>query len=168
MNMDTFPRARDSRIVVQDIDGGEVLVYDLDTNQAFCLNATASRVWRLCDGTNDRSDMARALDHRGSENTAEIVELALDLLSSNSLLENTSFVRTSTASRRETIKRLALAGAAALPVISMVVAPPAAHAASCIPNLSSCTQSAQCCSLCCKNVGGGVNQCKPGGGACLP
>ena len=43
------PKARKENLVVQE-SNGEVLIYDLDTNKAFCLNETSALVWQACDG----------------------------------------------------------------------------------------------------------------------
>jgi hypothetical protein len=40
---------------------GEVLVYDLDSHRAHCLNGVAAEVWRLCDGTRTVSAIAARL-----------------------------------------------------------------------------------------------------------
>ncbi|HEX8686306.1 MAG TPA: PqqD family protein, partial [Pyrinomonadaceae bacterium] len=54
------PRARAEGVVVREV-AEEVLVYDLDTHRAVCLNATAAAVWRLCDGRRAPADIRRAL-----------------------------------------------------------------------------------------------------------
>ena len=47
--------ARQNGLVVQEMPG-EVLVYDLDSNKAHCLNESAATVWRSCDGNNSVAD----------------------------------------------------------------------------------------------------------------
>jgi hypothetical protein len=51
MKSPQFPCARKAGLVIQDMPD-EVLVYDLDTNKAHCLNKSAAFVWRSCDGKN--------------------------------------------------------------------------------------------------------------------
>jgi hypothetical protein len=165
--MDVYPKARNTRIVVQELED-ETLVYDLDTNRAYCHNEMASSVWKECYGSRDALSISRTIKNADGEVGRRAVTYAIELLDSNGLLEGASSVEIPTSTRRDAIKKLAIGGAALLPVISMIVAPQPAHAASCVANNASCSASAQCCSNCCKNVGGGVNQCKPGGGACLP
>jgi hypothetical protein len=167
MTMDVYPKARDKRLVVQELEN-ETLVYDLDTNRAFCLNEMATNVWRKCDGSRNKTDIAGSIKNADGEIGRQAVSYAIDLLDSNGLLEDSSSIEIPTATRRDAIKKLAIGGVALLPVISMIVAPQPAHAASCVANDGACSASAQCCSNCCKNVGGGINACKPGGGACLP
>ena len=43
------PRPRSRGITVQEVDG-EMLLYVEQTHQASCLNASAARIWNLCDG----------------------------------------------------------------------------------------------------------------------
>jgi hypothetical protein len=45
------PEARKDGLVIQDLPE-EILVYDLNTNKAHCLNQTAAYVWQACDGLN--------------------------------------------------------------------------------------------------------------------
>ena len=56
MNNPNNPMARQNGLVVQEMPD-EVLVYDLDTNKAHCLNNSAALVWRACDGTNSVADI---------------------------------------------------------------------------------------------------------------
>lgn len=46
------PMARQSGLVVQEMPD-EVLVYDMDTNKAHCLNQSAAFIWKSCDGSMD-------------------------------------------------------------------------------------------------------------------
>ena len=41
------PKSRTDNLVVQEMND-EVLVYDLDSNKAVCLNETAAIVWKSC------------------------------------------------------------------------------------------------------------------------
>jgi hypothetical protein len=45
------PQGRQDNLVVQELNG-EVLIYDLKVNKAFCLNDTSAQVWQACDGQN--------------------------------------------------------------------------------------------------------------------
>ncbi len=44
-----LPRARKEGLLIQELPE-EVLVFDLSTAKAHCLNHTAALVWRRCDG----------------------------------------------------------------------------------------------------------------------
>lgn len=157
------PLGRTKDLVVQELNG-EVLIYDLRDHRAFCLNETSSLVWTACDGNTPVNQIGKRI---GSE---DVVWLALDQLKEERLLENGVDADGPFAgiSRRDVIRKIGLGTAIALPVVASIVAPTAASAQSCLPNNTTCTASAQCCSNCCRAVGGGVNECKPGGGACLP
>ncbi len=43
------PLAREAKLVVRQL-GDEILVYDLDRDNALCLNQTAAVVWKQCNG----------------------------------------------------------------------------------------------------------------------
>lgn len=147
------PRARAEGVVVRELDG-EVLVYDLDTHRAVCLNASAAAVWRLCDGRRTPSDIRRALGQADVRAVPEeFVWLALEQLGRDGLLDARLPARPSALkglSRREMIRRVGLAAAVALPAVTSIVAPTPADAASCLPQGAPCQDSAQCCqgSLC--------------------
>lgn len=134
------PMARQNGLVVQEMPD-EVLVYDLDTNKAHCLNQSAARVWRACDGNSSVADIVREFDKNGGGKVSEdFVWLAIDQLSENGLLENEVAPRFAGQSRRQVLKTIGLASLVALPVISSLVAPQQAMAAtSC-----SCTANANC------------------------
>ena len=58
------PMARQNGLVVQEMPD-EVLVYDLDTNKAHCLNQSAALVWKSCDGNNSVGDIVRQFESNG-------------------------------------------------------------------------------------------------------
>jgi hypothetical protein len=162
--------ARKDELVIQEV-AGEILIYDLRSDKAICLNQTSALIWQHCDGEQNISEIASKIQKKlDAQVNEEIVWFALDQLEKENLLANEEKIpnKFEALSRREVIKKIGLTSVIALPVISSLVAPMAVHAQSCLANDSPCTASAQCCSNCCKNVGGGINQCKPGGGACLP
>jgi hypothetical protein len=164
------PNARKDKLVTQELEG-EVLVYDLQTNKALCLNQTSASVWQNCDGKKDISQIAGSVGKQlGYVISEEVVWFALSQLEKENLLANEEKMpdKFNDLSRREVIKKIGFTSMIALPVISSLVAPMAVSAQSCIANNLACSTSAQCCSGCCKDVGGGLNECKPGGGACLP
>jgi hypothetical protein len=168
MKKEFRPVARKANLVVQRL-GDELLIYDLTTNKAMCLNGPSAMIWELSNGDRSSNDIAISLGREFKAPVSEeYVEFAFDELSSHGLLEDGTAFVADKVSRRQLIKRIGAASAVAIPVVASLVAPQALHAATCVPNNGSCTASAQCCSNCCKNVSPGANQCKPGGGACLP
>ena len=170
MKKDIKPLARREKLVMQSLDD-ETLVYDLETNRVFCLNQTSSLVWEKCNGNNTVSEISGFLTKQSKSSVSEdFVWLALEQLKKENLLDEKEEIsnKFEHLSRRDVVRRIGLASVIALPLISSVVAPSSISAASCLAIDAICTASAQCCSACCKAGGGGVNQCKPGGGSCLP
>jgi hypothetical protein len=145
------PKARREGVVVRELPD-EVLVYDLETHKAVCLNSTAAAVWRLCDGRRTASDIRRTLEKSaGGAVPEEIVWLALEQLGRDKLLDARPPrpVELAGLSRREMIRRVGLAAAVALPAVASIIAPTPAQAASCLPSGATCSDSAQCCSGAC-------------------
>ena len=141
------PKARAAGLVVREL-AEEVLVYDLDTHKAVCLNSTAAQVWRLCDGRRTAADIRRALEKSASGPVPEeFIWLALEQLGKDKLLDARVPRPDALAciSRREMIRRVGLTAAIALPAIASIVAPTPADAASCLPQGAACQDSAQCC-----------------------
>lgn len=164
------PIARKDDLVIQEM-GGEILVYDLRTNKAICLNQTSALVWQNCDGTKDALEIAKSIENQlGSSVKEDLVWFALNQLKEETLLDNQEKIdeKFSGLSRREVIKKIGLTSMVAIPVVASLVAPIAAHAQTCTPPLNrangtACTQSCQCSSGCCRSSG---NQCGPSSQPC--
>lgn len=149
----TAPKARSKGLVIKRL-ADEVLVYDLETNKAHCLNVAAALVWEHCDGRRAVSEIAGLLEARTrGPFTQEMVWLALHELERFSLLEGPAGLppRAKAMNRRELGKRLGLASAASLPFILSIVAPEAAAAATCGGVGAPCSTNARCCSGICIN-----------------
>jgi len=146
------PIARQNAIVVQELTD-EVLVYDLDSNRAHCLNRSAALVWKSCDGSNTINDIVKQFDGKVTE---DFVWLALEQLKESGLLQNEIAPRFQGQSRRQVLKTIGLASMVALPVIASLVAPSSALGAAnctCVSN-SACTGMSQCPSTTnCNQVG---------------
>jgi hypothetical protein len=155
------PVARKSGLVIQDVPE-EVLVYDMDTNKAHCLNKTAAMVWKSCDGSRTVPQIAEHVGSLAGEKvTDDFVWLAIDQLNASDLLEKGVSPEFNGLSRRDVIKRIGLTSMVALPVIASLVAPPTAMAAaSC-----NCNQNADCLVApnidCPTDTCNGVGQCRP-------
>lgn len=128
------------------------LVYDLQRDMSHCLNSTAAATWKLCDGNNSPSQIARTLSRKHSALVDKSV-LALDQLADAHLLVE-PVVPVERTSRRVAIRRIGIAAATALPLVTSIVAPTPAHAASCFPNGHPRTSPAQCCSGLCGLLSG--------------
>jgi hypothetical protein len=144
------PRARKDGLVVEELPD-ELLVYDLDRHKAHCLNETAALIWKRCDGRTTVAAMARAIE--GELNAPvgeEVVRFALDQLDRSCLLEGWApRSPKGKLSRREAMRRLGLAAALAVPVVTSIVAPTAAEAVTCKGSGAICGSSAECCSGVC-------------------
>ena len=160
MNNSQCPVARKSGLVVQEVPD-EVLVYDLESNKAHCLNQSAAMSWKSCDGNTSVSEIAKLVENQaGGKVTEDFVWLAIDQLSENNLLEKQIQSGFEGTSRREVIKKIGLASMVAIPVIASLVAPQSAlAAASCAcnnpascgntpnagcPNTTACNSSGLC------------------------
>lgn len=165
-NHQTLPRARQTQIIIKEV-GSELLVYDRNRDEAHCLNATAARVWAHCDGVITVAKMARLLSNEMRTPVAEeVVWLALEQLRKSRLLQEplsqAPFAKPAQMeqmSRRALVRRLGIAAAVTVPLVTSIIAPRAAAAASCLPTSSVCTTNAQCCSNNCLDNGRGSFQC---------
>lgn len=140
--MKKLPLARSRNIVVQLLDS-EILIYDLKTAKAFNLNETSSFVYQACDG---KTSVAKLQQKHNL--TADVIFLALDELKKQNLLEENQRYDSpfSGMSRREAIRKIGLASSVALPVITFLIAPPAAAAVSaCVcANPGNCLTQTSC------------------------
>ena len=142
-----LPMMRQQGLVVDDLPD-EVLVYDLDRHKAHCLNRTAALVWRRCDGRTTAADIARQLTKKLTAPVdEELVWLALGQLGKLHLLENQIALppEMSGLSRRQMVRRMGLAAAVAVPVITSLIAPTPAQAFTCIASGGPCNPSIHCC-----------------------
>jgi hypothetical protein len=146
--MQKMPQARRSGLIIQEVDG-EILIYDQETNKAHCLNPTAARVWKYCDGETTLADACSALS-RDLETPVDekLVWYAVDQFAKDNLLEKEielpAFIIPGM-NRRQMVRTLGLAAVVAVPLVTSIVAPMPAQAATCLPPGSPCTSSAECC-----------------------
>jgi hypothetical protein len=136
-----FAPKRKTAIVRQLSD--ELLVYDVKTNKAHCLNKTAAKVWQLCDGKMTVAEISKKIAKGTTPSRNEdLVWLAIERLSNAGLLEQSK--TTISTSRRAALRKLATATAIALPVIVSILVPTPAEAASCATVGQSCA-TIPCC-----------------------
>lgn len=165
--------ARKDNLVVQELRG-ETLVYDLKRNKAHCLNGPAAFVWSRCNGQTDVEELARALARDLRKPVDEdIVRLALKQLQKADLLSHRPLddAPEHKVSRREVMRRLGAGSALAIPMVTSLVAPAAAAAASVPAECLACTQQVENnpnpCPPLCLTINGGCynnNSCDAGGG----
>ena len=162
-----LPLARETRLIIKELDD-EVLIYDLDTDKAHCLNRMAARIWKNCDGSRTVATLRELIEEEtNSPVPEEVVWLALDKLEKLKLLEQRvdGPRHLSRMSRRQMV-RLVGSTAIALPIITSIVAPVPVAAASCSAATNRnpgcpCTGNNQCSSACCQNF-----VCTAGGSNC--
>jgi hypothetical protein len=151
-----LPQLRTHGLVVDDLPD-EVLVYDLNNHQAHCLNRSAALVWRSCDGRSSPGEIARRLTAElDAPFSEDLVLVALNQLENQQLLMRAPALPSQFAvlSRRQMVRRLGLATAIAVPLVTSIVAPTAVQASTCTPSGQPCSMTVLCCS---------VLGCAPGG-----
>lgn len=123
MKNSQFPTARTNGLVVQEVPE-EVLVYDLESDKAHCLNQTAAMVWKACDGKTSVPEIAGIIGSQtGNAVSDDLVWLAIDQLSEHRLLETEVRSHYAGESRRQVLKKIGLASMIALPIIASLAAP---------------------------------------------
>jgi hypothetical protein len=152
--------ARRDHLVMSQV-GDEVLVYDETTHAIHRLNPTSHLVWSTCDGTRTLPAIRQvAREAIGAEVSEDVVRLALGQLAAAELLDGTlpAEMREPGQSRRVMLRRLAIAGGVALPVLVSVSAPTAAVAgfSLCTPTHDICVSGVPCCAGPCDG-----NICQP-------
>ena len=158
-----LPKARRNQLVRKEL-GREMLVYDRNSDKAHCLNAPAALVWAHCDGLTTVAEMARLLEDEMRAPVAdEVVWFALEQLRKSSLLQEpwTRPSQVAQMSRRVMVRRLGIAAAVTVPLVTSIIAPTAAAAATCTLGQpgATCVNNGDCCSNSCVDNGRGVFQC---------
>jgi hypothetical protein len=171
------PLARSERLLTEAV-GRELVVFDADSGEAHCLPPLAAAVFTSCDGHRDRVALAQAAAERIQEVvTPADVDTVLAQLADKALLTiGPEHSRDATSmSRRGFVRRAAVAGALAVPVIVSVSAPGRAwggtNVSSCLGQGAVCQTKNDCCA-CPPNLNGpecvGLNgsptkvcQCQP-------
>ena len=153
------PMARKSSLIVKELPT-ETLVYDLESDKAHCLNETAARVWKHCDGKRNVTQLRELMEKEtGLPVPEEMVLLALDQLEKFKLLEaaEAKSFSFSGMNRREVVKRIGIS-ALALPIIISIAAPDAQAQGSLLPPGACCNNPNQCQSNSCVQGGPCGNQ----------
>lgn len=141
-----LPRSRTENLVVRELDD-ETLVYDIDRNEAHCLNQTAALVWKECDGKTTATQAALSLKKElDAPVDADLIWLAVKQLQRFHLVDVSG--KSPSVSRRDLVLKYAPA-ALALPVILSISTPAPAGAASCGGDGAPCGGSnPPCCPGC--------------------
>ncbi len=153
-----LPRQRTQGLIIKRLPE-EVLVYDQDRDRAHCLNQSAAAVWEQCDGQTTAAEIARSIQNQtGAIVGEEVVWLALEQLGRDHLLEERVQwpANIPAMTRREAVRRISIGAAVAIPLVTSIIAPTPAQAATCVASGGFCTANTQCCSGLCH----GNNTCK--------
>lgn len=171
--------ARKSGLIVRELSD-EVLIYDLKSHKAHCLNETAAFVWNHCDGLTTASDIANLMEKQWNTPVKDdVIWFTLNKLSAADLLQERIALPDSHIgrSRRSAVRRLWLGSLLTVPIIMSIVAPPASAGASitaaCQVCIKKATGIADCPAACLNiigtcygNSGCGAGQAKPGCQTC--
>lgn len=145
------PAARKDGLVVEELPD-EVLIYDENRHKAHCLNQTAAIVWKHCDGRTTIPEITQILQKDSEAPVSDDVAwLALEQLEKAHLLREpvTRPAGTKGVSRRDAMRKIGWAAAVAVPLVTSIVAPTPAQAATCLGLGAPCSISAECCSGVC-------------------
>lgn len=160
-----MPKARKDQLIIKELPD-ETLVYDLESDKAHCLNDTAAKVWKNCDGKNSVTDISTSLaKETGASVDERVIWLALDQLEKLKLLEKVPIALAVFAgmNRRQLMRNLGVA-AIALPLIVSIAAPTAqAQGSSISPAACAARDKAACGGTPCS--GGG--NCHKSGNDCI-
>ena len=156
---DARPLARKDGLVIEELDD-EILIYDTERDKAHCLNAAAARIWKHCDGRRTVADIKHTFAaDMPIEAAREVVNDCVLRFNRAHLLEEGSlgFRGDAVLSRRKLLRNIGIGAAATaigLPLITSIVAPPPAAAASCAS--FSCRAGG---AIFCKSLNIGCNNC---------
>lgn len=162
--MNKLPKARIENIVIQKLNN-ELLIYDLISNRALCLNETSKIVWQACD---DKTTFAEFRSKNNSQFSDELIWLTLDQLKADNLLDKRVEIepKFNGLTRRQVIIKVGFTTMIALPLIVSIVAPISTVAQSiCQPFTCQANYPNQCGNLS-NNCGGQVTCSCPGIRSC--
>ncbi len=154
---DVRPIASTDGIIVEELDG-ELLIYDTGRDKAHCLNPAAATVWKHCDGRSTVEELQALIapDAGAADSRAMIVGCLRDFQSRHLVTGTDGWLDSERqVSRRELLKRVSVTAAVVIlvPLVTTIVVPTPAAAASCLPNGSPCATNSQCCSHSCQPTG---------------
>ena len=132
-----LPAARNADLILTATDD-ELIIFDVEAEQIHHLDAVSAAVWQHCDGRRSMAEVAAAAtDALGARVDVDAVAIAAAKLDEARLLVEA--VAIPRMSRRIFGRRVAMAGAAAVPAVVSITAPHASASASgdCIGNRSS-------------------------------
>ncbi len=140
------PLARTEGLVMHEMPG-ELLVYDIKSDKAHCLNATSASVWKACDGARTVADLSALFDAQAGRGHSEgVVLLALEQFQQNNLLQNSVDFGPSY-SRRDLIRTIGLTSLMVLPGVATLAMPKAPQASCQCVTPGDCLAQSSCPSM---------------------
>ena len=147
--MKVLPRARIADLIVKELEN-ELLIYDMLTNDAICLNKMSMLIWRYCDGKTKSKDLIEKYNL-----TEDLINLALDDFQNHKLLKDKieTGVPKKMGERRRFLVRAGAVAAVAIPIVRTIVAPQAISAQSaCISGTHNYTAPSPSCATACQSA----------------
>ena len=136
--LESSTRFKQKKLIARRIDD-ELLLFDEETSIAHCLNGIAAEMWMACERENTAAKVAEALRTRWPGVDEEVVLASLSRMVADGLLDERIDEENISTARRELIRKLGFTAAVVLPiVVTSVLIPPAASAASCGGLLAPC------------------------------
>lgn len=124
-----LPMIRQTGLVTQELKN-EILIYNLTTHKALCLNSSMALIWNSCNGETTFEQLIDTFkDKHQLKINEDFVWLAIDELAKADLIESGSIRYNDQISRRKALLKIGLP-LAMLPIITAVIAPTAAQASS--------------------------------------
>lgn len=147
---DVRPIASTDGMIVEELDT-ELLIYDTARDKAHCLNPAAATVWKHCDGQKTVEELqALIAPEAGAADSRDMIVGCLRDFQRRHLVTGTTGWLDSErqVSRRELLKRVSVTAAVVVlvPLVTTIVAPTPAAAASCLAGGATCSIGSQCCS----------------------
>jgi hypothetical protein len=126
-----LPVARTEKLHVEQLPD-ELIVYDTARQKAHCLSPAAASVWRNCNGQRTAEDISVQLQKEGIGADKEMVWMILHRLSKLNLLVERIVLPEDAilSSRRDLIKKVAVAGGMLAVLTATIAAPTVARASS--------------------------------------
>jgi hypothetical protein len=156
---DQMALARNAELIVRELPD-EVLIYDLKSHKAHCLNETAAFVWNHCDGKTTAAEIASLMEKEWHTPVRqETIWFTLKKLSKADLLQEQITLPEAHfgMSRRSAVRRLGIGSLLAVPVVMSVVAPTAMAGASVPAECATCIKKSTgilACPAACNTIGG--------------
>ena len=151
--------ARKTELIVKEL-AEEILIYDLKSHKAHCLNETAAFVWNHCDGQTTAGEIAKLMEKEWRTPVREdVIWFTLNKLSRSDLLQEPITLPEAHIgmSRRNAVRRLWLGSLLTVPVVMSIVAPTVSAGASIPAECQSCVKKSTGiadCPAACLNITG--------------